>query len=209
MFLKTILGLVGLLTLLWAARAAAHALILRGLRAPRLVAQQIPQDLGYAAQSVHVPGPNGKTLFAWFIGAPGVAKAPAVLVMHGWGANASMMLSSAAPLSNAGFAVLLLDARCHGASADEALTASVVQACAAWPQFSTAVNGRFKGGYITRHYGQPDQHIHAIQLEMCQSLYMQEVAPFAFDDARAALVQPLLAEMVSGPLEISRVRYEK
>lgn len=96
-----------------------------------------------------------------------------------------------------------------GASADETLTAAVVQACAAWPQFSTAVNGRFKGGYITRHYGQPDQHIHAIQLEMCQSLYMQEVAPFAFDDARAALVQPLLAEMVSGPLEISRVRYEK
>ena len=122
MFLKTILGLVGLLTLLWAARAAAHALILRGLRAPRVVAQQIPQDLGYAAQSVHLPGPNGKTLFAWFIAAPGVAKAPAVLVMHGWGANASMMLSSAAPLSNAGFAVLLLDARCHGASADEAFT---------------------------------------------------------------------------------------
>ena len=55
----------------------------------------------------------------------------------------------------------------------------MVQACAAYPQFSTALNGRFKGGYITRHYGQPDQHIHAIQLEMCQSLYMQEVAPFA------------------------------
>jgi N-formylglutamate deformylase len=44
---------------------------------------------------------------------------------------------------------------------------------------------------------------------MCQSLYMQEVAPFAFDDARAALVQPLLEKMVSSPLEIGRVRYEK
>ena len=84
-----------------------------------------------------------------------------------------------------------------------------MQACAAWPQFSTAVNGRFKGGYITRHYGQPDQHIHAIQLEMCQSLYMQEVAPFAFDGARAALVQPLMKKMVASPLEISRRRYEK
>jgi dipeptidyl aminopeptidase/acylaminoacyl peptidase len=119
MFLATTFGLLGLL---WAARAAAHALILRGLRAPRVAAQVSPLDLGYAAQPVHMPGPNGKTLFAWFIPAPGEAKAPAVLVMHGWGANASMMLSSAAPLSGAGFSVLLLDARCHGASGDEAFT---------------------------------------------------------------------------------------
>ncbi len=96
-----------------------------------------------------------------------------------------------------------------GASADEALAAAVVQACNAYPQFSTALNGRFKGGYITRHYGQPDQHIHAIQLEMCQSLYMQEAAPFAFDAARAVLVQPLLMKMVSSPLEICKVCYEK
>jgi N-formylglutamate deformylase len=96
-----------------------------------------------------------------------------------------------------------------GASADEALTATVVQACTAYPQFSTAVNGRFKGGYITRHYGQPDQHIHAIQLEMCQSLYMQEVAPFAYDAEWAALVQPLLKKMLSSPLEICLNRYEK
>lgn len=119
MFLVAIFGLLGLL---WMARAAVHALILRGLRAPRVAAQVSPQDLGFAALPVHLPGPNGKTLFAWFIPARGAAKAPAVLVMHGWGANASMMLSSAAPLSDAGFAVLLLDARCHGASGDETFT---------------------------------------------------------------------------------------
>ena len=96
-----------------------------------------------------------------------------------------------------------------GASADARIAEAALRTCADFPHVSNVLNGRFKGGYITRHYGQPDQHIHAIQLEMCQSLYMQEVAPFAFDDARAALVQPLLAEMVSGPLEISRVRYEK
>jgi N-formylglutamate deformylase len=84
-----------------------------------------------------------------------------------------------------------------------------VQACAAYPQFSTAVNGRFKGGYITRHYGQPEQHIHATQLEMCQRLYMKEEAPFSFDVAQAALVQPLLKKMVSSPLEICKVCYEK
>ena len=96
-----------------------------------------------------------------------------------------------------------------GASADAALTGAVVQACGAYPQFSTAVNGRFKGGYITRHYGRPDQHIHAIQLEMCQSLYMQEAAPFAYDAVRASRIQPLLEKMVASPLEISRRRYEK
>jgi N-formylglutamate deformylase len=96
-----------------------------------------------------------------------------------------------------------------GASASEAVTAAVVQACAEQTQFSSVLNGRFKGGYITRHYGQPDQHIHAIQLEMCQSLYMQEIAPFAYDEARAALVQPLLRKMISSPLEICVRRYEK
>ena len=96
-----------------------------------------------------------------------------------------------------------------GASADETLTAAVVKACSAYPQFSSAVNGRFKGGYITRHYGQPDQDIHAIQLEMCQSLYMQEVAPFAYDETLASRIQSLLRKMVSSPLDISRSRYEK
>ncbi len=96
-----------------------------------------------------------------------------------------------------------------GASADDALTAAVVQACGAYPQFSSAVNGRFKGGYITRHYGQPDQHIHAIQLEMCQSLYMQEVPPFRYEEVLASAIQPLLRKMVSSPLEICRSCYEK
>jgi N-formylglutamate amidohydrolase len=61
----------------------------------------------------------------------------------------------------------------------------VVDACRDAPGVSSVVNGRFKGGYITRHYGQPGQaHVHAVQLEKCQSLYMQEVAPFAYDEAR-------------------------
>ncbi|HSN80343.1 MAG TPA: alpha/beta fold hydrolase, partial [Rhodoferax sp.] len=112
------LGLAGL----WGARAVAHALILKGLRAPRLAALDSPVALGLAAQPVHIPGPNGKTLFAWFVTPPGAAKVPAIVVMHGWGANASMMLPSAVPLHGAGLAVLLLDARCHGASGDEDFT---------------------------------------------------------------------------------------
>ncbi|SFU97359.1 N-formylglutamate deformylase [Polaromonas sp. YR568] len=96
-----------------------------------------------------------------------------------------------------------------GASANEAITAAVVQACATAPHITTAVNGRFKGGYITRHYGQPASHVHAIQLEMCQSLYMQEVQPYAYDEALAAKVQPLLEKMVSDALQACVSSYEK
>ena len=63
-------------------------------------------------------------------------------------------------------------------------------------RLSNAVDGRFKGGYITRHYDRPAEHIHAVQMEMCQSLYMQEESPFAYLPARAVNVQPLLREML-------------
>lgn len=96
-----------------------------------------------------------------------------------------------------------------GASADTAITAAARGACDAFPAISTAVNGRFKGGYITRHYGRPDAAIHAIQLEMCQSLYMQEAPPFAYDPSRAAAIQPLLEKMVASSLEACRRCYEK
>ncbi|MDO8249932.1 MAG: alpha/beta fold hydrolase [Rhodoferax sp.] len=110
------------LTAALALRRGAHALILRGLRAPRLAHQSTPADLGLLAQQVWLPAARGKTLFAWFVPVPGAASAPAVLVMHGWGANASLMLPAVAPLHAAGFSVLLIDARCHGASDDEAFT---------------------------------------------------------------------------------------
>jgi N-formylglutamate deformylase len=67
--------------------------------------------------------------------------------------------------------------------------------------FSVAVNGRFKGGYITRRYGQPQSKVHAIQLEMCQCLYMDEKAPFSYRPEAAGKVQPLLAQMFGAALE--------
>ena len=74
--------------------------------------------------------------------------------------------------------------------------------------FTHVVNGRFKGGYITRHYGQPVQHIHAIQLEKCQNLYMQEAPPFAYDDALAPQLQPTLQRMVQASLQATKALYE-
>ena len=73
--------------------------------------------------------------------------------------------------------------------------------------FTHVVNGRFKGGYITRHYGQPAQHIHAIQLEKCQSLYMQEALPFAYNEALASQLQPTLKRMVQASLQAARALY--
>jgi N-formylglutamate deformylase len=67
--------------------------------------------------------------------------------------------------------------------------------------YSVAVNGRFKGGHITRHFGQPLQGVHAIQLEMCQCVYMDEAPPFGWREDQAALVQPWLRDMLSAALE--------
>ena len=86
-----------------------------------------------------------------------------------------------------------------GRSAHPSVAAAVAGA-AQGPGLTHVVNGRFKGGYITRHYGNPGQGIHAVQLEMVQKLYMQESAPFAWDAARAAQVQPILQKMMAAGL---------
>ncbi|GAB3457012.1 N-formylglutamate deformylase [Massilia terrae] len=88
-----------------------------------------------------------------------------------------------------------------GKSCDPGMQAAVVDAANANGRFTVAVNGRFKGGYITRHYGQPQHNVHAIQLEMCQCLYMDESAPFAYRPELAAAVQPLLAQVTGAALE--------
>lgn len=71
-------------------------------------------------------------------------------------------------------------------------------------RYSQVVDGRFKGGYITRHYGRPLQNIHAVQLEMCWSCYMHEDGSFAYDEAAAAQVQPLLRQMLQTLLDWAR-----
>ena len=88
-----------------------------------------------------------------------------------------------------------------GRSAAAEITTAVAHACASEPSLTHVVNGRFKGGYITRQYGRPEQGIHAVQLEKCQSLYMQETTPYAYMPALAARVQPTLRAMVGAALD--------
>ena len=96
-----------------------------------------------------------------------------------------------------------------GAAAASAIADAASEAAASEAgRFSHVVNGRFKGGYITRHYGQPGEHIHAIQLEKCQSLYMTEKPPYAYDDALAKQLQPTLQRMVHATLQACKNLYE-
>lgn len=70
---------------------------------------------------------------------------------------------------------------------------------AASSPFSTVLNGRFKGGWTTRHYGRPREGIHAIQMEIAQSAYLAEEAPpWTYDEGgRAArLREPWLRQII-------------
>ncbi|MBM3617980.1 MAG: N-formylglutamate deformylase [Alphaproteobacteria bacterium] len=78
-----------------------------------------------------------------------------------------------------------------GETAAADLTEKVLGVCEASP-YSTVLNGRFKGGYITRNYGKPDIGSHVIQLEMAQKDYMHEGEPFEYAPAKAAQMQRLV-----------------
>ena len=67
--------------------------------------------------------------------------------------------------------------------------------------FTAVLNGRFKGGYITRHYGAPKKGIQAIQLEMAQTIYMEEGPPFTFRPDRAAKATTAIRAMIAAALE--------
>ena len=84
-----------------------------------------------------------------------------------------------------------------GASADDSIARAVAEAASRHAGVSHVVNGRFKGGYITRHYGDPAGRVHAVQLEMCQCLYMSEAPPYPYDEPRARVIQPVVRHMLA------------
>ena len=73
--------------------------------------------------------------------------------------------------------------------------------------YSSITDGRFKGGYITRHYGSPLMGVHAVQMELACRGYMRESeddAPAAYDAEFAAPMKKLLADMFDEILEFAR-----
>ena len=86
----------------------------------------------------------------------------------------------------------------NGASCSPELSGVLTGICQQQSQFSHVLNGRFKGGYITRAYGQPAADIHAVQLELAQVNYMDETPPYAWSETRAPQLQTLLKQMLEG-----------
>ena len=83
-----------------------------------------------------------------------------------------------------------------GTSADPGLISASFKALSRNTRYSTVLDGRFRGGYITRNYGKPHNNIHALQLEMAQSVYMYEETAL-YDQALAAEVSVVLREFTS------------
>lgn len=61
--------------------------------------------------------------------------------------------------------------------------------------YSAALNGRFKGGYITRHYGDPANNTQAVQLEISQITYMNE-SNNQFDEMLSNQLRPVLKSLI-------------
>jgi N-formylglutamate deformylase len=91
----------------------------------------------------------------------------------------------------------------NGNSCAPGLGSALAQVLADQSDFTQVTNGRFKGGHITRHFGQPAAGQHAIQLEMCWSTYMAEQPPYQVDPARAARLEPVLRALVQTMLDWS------
>ena len=83
-----------------------------------------------------------------------------------------------------------------GSSCAPSLRSAVEAVFASQSRYSWVMDGRFKGGYITRAYGRPDSSVHALQLEMSWRVYMLEDPPYRWHPARAAAVTPLLESLV-------------
>jgi N-formylglutamate deformylase len=63
--------------------------------------------------------------------------------------------------------------------------------------YGAVLNGRFKGGFITRHYGDPANGVHAVQLELSEATYMEEAPTFRFKNALAAPLRPQLRALIA------------
>lgn len=89
----------------------------------------------------------------------------------------------------------------NGASCSPALQARLVEILEGQGDYSQVVNGRFKGGYITRHYGQPAQGIEAMQLELAQSSYMDEASTRYLPERAQRLRETVLKPLLQAVLE--------
>ncbi len=94
-----------------------------------------------------------------------------------------------------------------GRTCAPAIEAAAVETCRAAGDYTNVLNGRFRGGWTTRHYGRPEAGVHAIQMELAQGTHLAaEAPPFAYDAAKAerlrAVLGPLLARIEHAALAL-------
>lgn len=88
-----------------------------------------------------------------------------------------------------------------GTSCPQAIAEALLDVSGRTPLFTAVLNGRFKGGFITRNYGRPDEKIIAVQLELAQSAYMDETQPLAWNEMRAAAAQQIIRRLLEAVVE--------
>jgi N-formylglutamate deformylase len=86
-----------------------------------------------------------------------------------------------------------------GAACGPAARAAAWAACES-SDFTAVLDGRFKGGFITRRYGQPRTGVHAIQMELCKHTHLADAPPARIDAARAARLRPVLRAAMANAL---------
>ncbi len=85
-----------------------------------------------------------------------------------------------------------------GKTCDPAVENIVVDVTTKVEGYTSILNGRFKGGWTTRHYGQPQNGVHAIQMELAQSTHLAtEASPFAYDEGKAARLRTHLKTILT------------
>ncbi len=89
----------------------------------------------------------------------------------------------------------------RGESCDPALESALSKVLSGADEFTHAINARFTGGYITRHYGRPAENIHAVQLEQAQVSYMNEDYPYDYREDLAERVRPTLKRLLQAMLD--------
>ncbi|SFC85343.1 N-formylglutamate deformylase [Tropicimonas isoalkanivorans] len=85
----------------------------------------------------------------------------------------------------------------NGATCAAEVEAAVAAVCAGAEGYSMVQNGRFRGGWTTRHYGRPEEGVHVIQMELAQSTYLtEEAAPWTYDTEAAERLRVHLAAIL-------------
>ncbi|MEZ5893743.1 MAG: N-formylglutamate deformylase [Parvularculaceae bacterium] len=93
----------------------------------------------------------------------------------------------------------------NGVTCTPDMEKAVADICAS-SSFTSVLNGRFRGGWTTRHYGQPKGGVHAVQMEIAQSAYLEtEKAPFAYSDAKAENLRKLLKTILERLEELALI----